>query len=131
MRGEGRNDYDRMLQSRFTSVSFTAHGASANATTSKLHLELPARWGNRPCRVSWRRSWQLGSSRVSFVTRSRLRGNTIVIVSIERLCFRSNEGRSSFVNGAWLRFPGNLNPECRSIVECRFWIMSFVRILFE
>lgn len=119
-----------MLQSRFTGVSFTTHGASANATTSSstlnfLHDEVTGSV------VSWRRS-QLGSNRVSFVTRSRLRGNTIVIVSMERLCFRSNEERSSFVNGAWLRFPGNLNPECRSVANRRMWIcLNHVRFLFE
>lgn len=119
-----------MLQSRFTGVSFTTHGASANATTSSSTLNFLHDEVTGPV-VSWRRS-QLGSNRVSFVTRSRLRGNTIVIVSMERLCFRSNEERSSFVNEAWLRFPGNLNPECRSVANRRMWIcLNHVRFLFE
>lgn len=117
---KGRNDFDPKSNVAKSLYGRLFYDASANATTSSSTLNFLHDEVTGPV-VSWRRS-QLGSNRVSFVTRSRLRGNTIVIVSMERLCFRSNEERSSFVNGAWLRFPGNLNPECRSVANRRMWI---------
>lgn len=116
-----------VLQSRFTSASFTTVD-EANGDNFQFHLELPARWGNRLCRIVG--DDRLGSSRVSFVTRSRC-------VGTRSRSFRRNDfvfvpmrnGRVSWVGG--LRFPGNLNPECGSIANRRFDVAFELRSTYS